>query len=522
MNTIAFTAAQHRGKGPGIGRLARHELSLAWRDLYAMLSANRPGRGMRILLILAVVLAGLHLLAWMILKKPIEAGLVVDHSLLVTISGMLLLPLSLMLSQAMESITRAFYTRSDLELILSSPTPANRLFVVRMLAIAVSTTALTLAICSPVFNILAFKAGTGWLAGYLVVAGIGLAATAFSIALALTLFAIAGPKRTRSIAQIAAAVVGAGFVVGIQLVAIDSIGSISRIGFFRSEQFAALLPNSDSLLFLPARGIAGDPAAALAVAGTGMLLFLTVVFLLSGRFGKAVVQAGSVDMTRSRTRRSGARFALTSPAATLRHKEWKVLLRDKWLISQTLMQLFYLLPPAFMLWRGFGGNSVPMFVIVPVIVMAAGQLAGGLAWLAISGEDAPELVATAPVGPDAVIRAKMEAVLGGTFIVVIPLILPIAFLDMRAGAVALFAVCAATMSSTAIQFWFRSQAKRSSFRRRHTSSRIATFAEAFSSILWSGMAALWIAGGVLLAVPFALIIGALLLLVRKLSPKGVN
>ena len=140
----------------------------------------------------------------------------------------------------------------------------------------------------------------------------------------------------------------------------------------------------------------------------------------------------------------------------------------------------------------------------------------------ISGEDAPELVATAPVGPDAVIRAKMEAVLGGTFIVVIPLILPIAFLDMRAGAVALFAVCAATMSSTAIQFWFRSQAKRSSFRRRHTSSRIATFAEAFSSILWSGMAALWIAGGVLLAVPFALIIGALLLLVRKLSPKGVN
>ncbi|MCB1440739.1 MAG: permease, partial [Nitratireductor sp.] len=157
-----------------------------------------------------------------------------------------------------------------------------------------------------------------------------------------------------------------------------------------------------------------------------------------------------------------------------------------------------------------------------VIVMAAGQLAGGLAWLAISGEDAPELVATAPVGPDAVIRAKMEAVLGGTFIVVIPLILPIAFLDMRAGAVALFAVCAATMSSTAIQFWFRSQAKRSSFRRRHTSSRIATFAEAFSSILWSGMAALWIAGGVLLAVPFALIIGALLLLVRKLSPKGVN
>ncbi|MGB7889658.1 MAG: hypothetical protein WBL55_25455 [Xanthobacteraceae bacterium] len=44
--------------------------------------------------------------------------------------------------------------------------------------------------------------------------------------------------------------------------------------------------------------------------------------------------------------------------------------------------------------------------------MAAGQLAGGLSWLAISGENAPGVVATAPVPPSFVIRAKIEAVLG--------------------------------------------------------------------------------------------------------------
>ena len=45
----------------------------------------------------------------------------------------------------------------------------------------------------------------------------------------------------------------------------------------------------------------------------------------------------------------------------------------------------------------FGKESGAYVVVVPVLVMAAGQLAGGLAWLAISGEDAPDLVATAPV-----------------------------------------------------------------------------------------------------------------------------
>ena len=44
--------------------------------------------------------------------------------------------------------------------------------------------------------------------------------------------------------------------------------------------------------------------------------------------------------------------------------------------------------------------------------MAAGQLAGGLAWLSISGEDAPDLVATAPIAARRMLWAKIEAVIG--------------------------------------------------------------------------------------------------------------
>ena len=137
-------------------------------------------------------------------------------------------------------------------------------------------------------------------------------------------------------------------------------------------------------------------------------------------------------------------------------------------------------------------------ILVPVLIMAAGQLAGGLAWLAISGEDAPDLIASAPVTAARVWRAKAEAVAGGVGIVFVPMALGLAVIDPIAGTVTIAGIGAAAIAATLIQFWFRAQVKRSLFRRRHVSSRIATFAEALSSILWAGAGAvavinLWIA-----------------------------
>ncbi len=72
-------------------------------------------------------------------------------------------------------------------------------------------------------------------------------------------------------------------------------------------------------------------------------------------------------------------------------------------------------------------------------------------------------------------------------------------------------------SATAIQLWFRAQAKRSHFRRRQTSSRIATFAEAFSSIGWAGTAALAASGMWQAAVTAVLTLGVLAV-ARLISP----
>ena len=98
--------------------------------------------------------------------------------------------------------------------------------------------------------------------------------------------------------------------------------------------------------------------------------------------------------------------------------------------------------------------------------MAAGQLAGGLAWLAISGEDAPDLVATAPVPASFIIGAKIEAVLGVIAIIFAPLVAALAVASPRHALVTGGGIVIAAAAATAIQLWFRTQAKRSQFRRR--------------------------------------------------------
>ena len=270
-------------------------------------------------------------------------------------------------------------------------------------------------------------------------------------------------------------------------------------------------------MWWPARAILGYATALVAVVAFCFALLAATIAIFSPRFGDHAVAAAGVAQTAVRQADRSRSFRRTSAQSALRRKEWTLLKRDPWLMSQTLMQILYLLPPALLLWRSFGSGTDAYVLLAPVLVMAAGQLAGGLAWLAISGEDAPDLVATAPVVAGRIVRAKIEAVLGAVAMVFSPFILALAIASPFHALVSALGILAAAVSATAVQLWFRSQAKRSHFRRRQTSSRVATFAEAIASISWAATAAL-AAGGTWLAVLPALMAIGVLALARLISP----
>jgi ABC-2 type transport system permease protein len=90
-----------------------------------------------------------------------------------------------------------------------------------------------------------------------------------------------------------------------------------------------------------------------------------------------------------------------------------------------------------------------------------------------------------------------------------PFIAALALLSPACALVAGIGILVAAASATKIQLCFRAQAKRSHFRRRQTSSRVATFAEAFVSIAWAATAALAAAGTALAAMPGMVAVGIL-------------
>lgn len=497
---------------------ARHEISLVWRDWVYMMTAGNRRREKWITVALFSFAAFVHLLAYMMIAPFVDGEIAPDKRTLVMVTGTALLAWSLMLSQAMESVTRAFYARADLDLILSSPASARRVFAIRIGAIALSTTMLSMLLAGPFINMMALTAGYRWLFAYGVLCAMGAVSAAFAVTVTITLFRTLGPKRTRLVSQIVAAVVGAGFVIGIQAVAILTYGTFTRLDILRSEIFVSIAPDVTSIFWWPARAAMGEVWALGVVLGIGTALLFMAIAACAGRFGDDVAAAAGVAFNPKRSRRRKDSFRQASTKRALRRKEWTLLRRDPWLMSQTLMQVLYLLPPALLLWRNFEGNIGTLPILVPVLVMASGQLAGGLAWLAVSGEDAPELVATAPVPPHSIIAAKIEAVLIAVVVIVGPLLIALAIASPRTAVVAAIGISLAAMSATMIQIWFRAQAKRSHFRRRQTSSRIATLSEAFSSILWAATAGL-AAAGTWFAVAAAVLALSVLFFVRLVRPK---
>src|SRR5437868_15506145 len=110
-----------------------------------------------------------------------------------------------------------------------------------------------------------------------------------------------------------------------------------------------------------------------------------------------------------------------------------------------------------------------------------------------SGEYASGLVSSAPLSPSRMSRTKIEVVLIAIGLMFAPLIFALLFASLLQAVVTALGVIVAAASATAIQLWFRVRPRRSQFRRRQTSARLATFAEAFSSIGWAVAGALALA-----------------------------
>src|SRR6266481_10011525 len=260
-----------------------------------MMTAGRKGRKRAAIIGLTVFAAVMHLPAYAVIGRFADLQAPLDKSTLIVITATVFLAWALMLSQAIESVTRVFYGRADLDLIMSSPIQLANVFSVRIAAIALSVTGMALLLSTPFVDVLVIGGGVRWFSAYGVVMAIGLSAAAVAVAVTIVLFRLIGPSRTRLVAQILAAIIGAGFVIALQVAAILSTGTLSRFAVLTSDAASAVAPGPDSPVWWPARAMVGDGEMLSLLLAAGLVLLGGVMAILSPKFADTAVRVSSTS-----------------------------------------------------------------------------------------------------------------------------------------------------------------------------------------------------------------------------------
>ncbi|MDQ0464180.1 ABC-2 type transport system permease protein [Caulobacter ginsengisoli] len=459
--------------------LMAHEMRLAWRDMFA----KRPGVRAVIFgvaLIVLILAVGLPLgIASRNLEVPIQP-------VWEAIADLVLLTLfTLMLSQCLAAATMALYGRGDLDLLFSAPISPRKVLFVRCLAIAANAYLGIPTFIAAVLIPVAIGGHPGWLGVLGVMAAVALLATSLGLLLAMSLFRVLGPKRTRAVAQVLAALIGAAFFLAAQYRNITGSDQVPLFTEFWAKAQAPgfhLFPFAD----LPLRAMVGQPIPLAMVMGGSALVFAATTLWLGGRFAADAAAASGVAAggPAKAGRAVAGDFAQGVFANTVR-KELKLLLRDIAMLSQILLRLLYLLPLGFLLARQASRHAD---LLIPAgaaaLAMMAGQVAASLVWVTVSTEESPELLLSSPAPLSVLHRAKLVAALAPLAVLLAPPLAYVTWLFPQAGLAAIAGCAASALAAGLLSMWYQKPAKRGDFRRQRRGGQG----------FWIGMAFLFTSG----------------------------
>lgn len=465
--------------------LLAHELRLSWR------AVGKVNRGPIALAVIAAVLA-------LAVGAPLAYALSsvtipLSPPVVLGVDGAMLFLFTLMLSGTVTQATQVFFQRGDLDLLLSSPLPARRVLTARCVGMAVNAASLFLLLVSPMVLPTILFGHPEWLTVYPVLIALSLLATVTGLGLAMGLFALIGPRATRTLAQVLAALIGAGFYLASQSFRFFLRGHETALAahFKALVETGVFAPGQPAAW--PAQALLGQPLPALGLLAASVVLFLLVVSAIGSRFARNAAAAAGVGAAGRRRARGRVRGFTGGAFKAMLRKELRLLRRDAVLMSQVLLRVLYLLPLAFLLVRSASRHGeFGAAALAGGVAFMAGQVAGSLAWITMSAEEGMELLATAPAAARTLRRAKLVAAM---IPVAMLLVLPIGallWMSPRVGLVTAVGCLVSAVSACLISIWYERPAQRSDFMRRRRGSVVAAIAELVVGALWAsatGMAA---------------------------------
>ena len=392
-----------------LGLLLRHEARLIWRG-----SLFGGKHGLALMLVLAVLLHAIGLsVAYGFTRVHLPPA---DQTLAATLA--LLFVGGLMLSQAVQRASELLDDRTDLGWLLSTPVSPQHILTVRLLAVAGTVSLYWLLLLVPLADGMALLGRRDLVGIYPMLVVLALLVTSLGFAVTFGLLRLTDVRRTRALANALATLIGASVFLAGQSRSLLPPGVSDRFwGSFAPSPLAA----SHGLAWLPARallGSVGPMLTLLAVALAAALLTSWALQLWFARGAQAVVagasSAASVGRADRRAFRAGSNASLLA-------KEIRLLRRYPGLTGLAAYYLIYLVPAVAAIWRSTGGaGDARLLGAAPVL--SAGELARLFVSVTMMGDEAAELVRTAPVTAWAASRAKLAAAGLGVFAI---LVLPV-------------------------------------------------------------------------------------------------
>jgi ABC-2 type transport system permease protein len=501
--------------GPGgILFLLQHEMLLTWRNF----RASGKGKNVRRIIFYSAMTLLLGFGGYWAARILSEFRPEPTHLMLGGVGAVFAIICSIMLAQALMQITETLYQRGDLDLLLASPIPAWRIVSVRMAAIVINVGLFYLILVTAVSVWLPFFGGWAWINFAPSILLLTLFATAIGLVIARVLFWLIGPKNTRVVAQVLASIIGAGFFVATQIGRVLEDEGRSQAVRDVFVRLVTVLGDAASPLSLPARaafGVGFDFVIWLLVV---VALYAAAVWWYASGFAADAAAISGLGARKRRASRA-VRPMRGGVMATLLNKEWRLLRRDPLLLSQILLPMLYLLPLFLVFGTRLGEGGVNRFAVAgfsSAFVLLSTSLAASLAWLTVSAEDAPDLIASAPAARDQIDAAKaLAAGIPAAALLLPPVIGAGLFVAPMAGFWILIGGAAAIISACFIAIWHQTPGNRKEFRRRTRGSLLLNFGRSFVALGWIGATGLAVAGWPLAAIIPALISLGLLLALHE-------
>ncbi len=464
------------GRPGSLPWLAVHQL----RMLYTVGRRGQKGRVVQALLIGALLLFVAVVPGYGIatfLREGISSSTTV-------LAGMIILALSVTgLSVSVMGAFAVWSDRGDLDLLLGAPMPPQRIAAARLLSNAMRAFLLYATFAILFLGVSFVLVDWALVSVFPLLVGIALIEGTFGFLVARWLLLRLGLRRGRMVSQALgmAGILGGvfGYHIGAQLSraedraaeAAAATAAASAAGNPPSMQevlgssglaSAGLpAPLAEVVQFL-GRGVLGGFGEALTLLALGTVVLAGAMVFVGRRFADdAATLSGQQDAPRLRT--SGkVQFARGAIRTGVR-KEWRTMLRDPNLLTQTIIPVVALVPAGFAIFQPDNSGDAAWIGAITMGglgVFIITQITGSLAWVCMSVEEARDLVSAAPVDPGHQLVIKLIAVAVPTLVVLLLLAAGVATLAPVPALWCLLFGLISCLSITTIEYWRRRPARR--------------------------------------------------------------